>query len=385
MATQFVHEEIRIQETARAGAPRRYLHGPLFDFLTFGGSSLLILPLLMLLSPSRYIASFTLGTMLLAHVVNHPHFAHSYQIFYRGFARKAFTPVLGRVMQARYLFAGIVAPTLMIVFLVASVISENIRLLGYAANAMALSVGWHYVKQGYGLLMVDCALKRQFFNDTDKKLLLVNSYAVWVASWLYFNHLASKATLWGIDYYAFKLPGWLVIGAVAVAAGSSVVTARMFFSVWRAKGSLPTNGIIAYCVSLYVWLAFVTINPLFLVLAPALHSLQYLGVVWRFETNFAREKSREARDKAITAPLRSAGNPVGVHLFLFILAAGALGFFGFWMGPLLLTMVLKAPQAALGTGVFLFSAWVFINIHHYFMDNVMWRRDNPDSKKYLFG
>jgi len=23
---------------------------------------------------------------------------------------------------------------------------------------------------------------------------------------------------------------------------------------------------------------------------------------------------------------------------------------------------------------------VFVNIHHYFMDNVIWRRDNPDMR-----
>jgi hypothetical protein len=29
--------------------------------------------------------------------------------------------------------------------------------------------------------------------------------------------------------------------------------------------------------------------------------------------------------------------------------------------------------------------WIFINVHHYFLDNVMWRRENPDTGKYLFG
>ena len=26
-----------------------------------------------------------------------------------------------------------------------------------------------------------------------------------------------------------------------------------------------------------------------------------------------------------------------------------------------------------------------INIHHYFIDNVIWRRDNPEMKSHLFG
>jgi hypothetical protein len=38
----------------------------------------------------------------------------------------------------------------------------------------------------------------------------------------------------------------------------------------------------------------------------------------------------------------------------------------------------------LGSTLFLFTFWIFINIHHYFLDNVMWRRGNPEVSKYLF-
>ena len=41
-------------------------------------------------------------------------------------------------------------------------------------------------------------------------------------------------------------------------------------------------------------------------------------------------------------------------------------------------------QAFNGT-LFLFMFWIFINVHHYFLDNVMWRRENPETGKYLFG
>lgn len=28
--------------------------------------------------------------------------------------------------------------------------------------------------------------------------------------------------------------------------------------------------------------------------------------------------------------------------------------------------------------------WVFINVHHYLLDTVMWRKGNPDVKRHLF-
>ena len=36
-----------------------------------------------------------------------------------------------------------------------------------------------------------------------------------------------------------------------------------------------------------------------------------------------------------------------------------------------------------GSQMFLFMFAIFINVHHYFLDNVMWRRENPDIAKYL--
>src|SRR4051794_38559370 len=89
---------------------KRFLFNPVVDFLCLGGCSLLLLPLLWVLPDADYRAPVATTMLLIAHLVNHPHFAHSYQIFYRGFAGKAFRPDLGRAMQARYIFAGIIVP-----------------------------------------------------------------------------------------------------------------------------------------------------------------------------------------------------------------------------------------------------------------------------------
>ncbi|QIG55324.1 hypothetical protein G6N82_03410 [Altererythrobacter sp. BO-6] len=369
----------------QSSAPRRYLFGPVRDFLTFGGSSLVLLPVVLALPADRFVATFAFAALLLAHVINHPHFAHSYQIFYRGFAKKAFAGSIGREMQLRYLFAGIVAPALLALFLVTAVAAGEVRTLGYAANAMALFVGWHYVKQGYGLLMVDCALKKRFFGDRDKKVLLVNSYAVWLSAWAYGNAKISKTSLWGIEYFTFAIPEWIVFVGIAIASITSALTLAVLVQGFRERGQLPWNGILAYFVSIYLWLAFVSVNPLWLLITPALHSLQYLAVVWRFETNYATALNAPASGTADEKGWNSSRNRVRLHILVFVMIGAVAGFIGFWGAPLLLTAAAEAPQKALGAGVFLFSAWVFINVHHYFMDNVMWRRNNPDTKLYLFG
>jgi hypothetical protein len=107
--------------------------------------------------------------LLLTNLINHPHFAHSYQIFYRNFGRKVRGDGYHRNLQHRYVFAGIVVPIIMGGFFAYSVVNGSTRMLGFAANMLGFFVGWHYVKQGYGILMVDSVLKRLFFTNLEKK------------------------------------------------------------------------------------------------------------------------------------------------------------------------------------------------------------------------
>ncbi|MCZ6764947.1 MAG: hypothetical protein O7C63_08455, partial [Alphaproteobacteria bacterium] len=69
----------------------------------------------------------------------------------------------------------------------------------------------------------------------------------------------------------------------------------------------------------------------------------------------------------------------------FIVVGTLLGLVGFWALPIALASVL--PPISIGYSsvtVSLFMAWLTINVHHYFLDNVIWRRENPDTRKYLF-
>jgi len=374
--------------TAPAPAPTRqpgYLFGPVTDFLCLGGSSLLLLPFLYVLPEARFGAPIATAMLLLANLVNHPHFAHSYQIFYRGFAGKAFGGTLGREMQARYLFSGLIGPALLAAFLAWGALAADTRLLGYGANLMGLAVGWHYAKQGYGMLMVDAALKRRFLDERTKKVLVANCYAVWLAGWVGLNIAISKEDLWGLAYYSFALPQPLYVVTVIAAIATTAASLWVLAMHWKAKGTLPVNGVVAYGVSLYLWLLFVTINPLWGLVVPALHSLQYLTVVWRYQLNYERAQlaSDDYRKGSLVRAVFGA-NPAG-HMAAFVLTGAVLGFLGFWGIPILAEGLVPYDRQAIAGSLFLFVFWIFINIHHYLLDNVMWRRENPDTRLYLFG
>ncbi len=367
----------------RAVAPQKYLFGPVADFLMLGGSAFLILPFLFLV-PLEYEGAIAATMVFVAYLINYPHFAHSYQLFYRNFGRKVSGDGYDRGLQLRYIFAGIVVPVIMGAFFAYGAAAADARLLGYATNAMFFFVGWHYVKQGYGMLMVDAVLKRKFFDDRDKKVLLVNSYAVWILAWLQTNTAVTQGKYYGLEYYTFAAPSWIINIVLLTATASTAATGLMLVDRWRKNGgNLPYNGLVAYVASLYLWILIARINPLWLLVVPALHSLQYLAVVWRYQTNVERDDPGAVGDPPLKL-LAFLGPLYRLRVLGFIVGGAALGYLGFWLIPFVLTALIPYDKQVLGSSLFFFIVLIFINVHHYFLDNVMWRRGNPEVSKYLF-
>ena len=364
-------------------ARRRNLFNPWLDFLGLGGASLIVLALFFLLYPEDDSARAVLAvTMLfLAHFVNHPHFAHSYQLFYSGFREKAFSP--SSALGGRYRTAGILVPAALAAFFAVSLATGNAELLGLAANAMFFTVGWHYAKQGYGILMLDAVQKGRPFGAAGKRHLLWNVHLAWPTYWLMTNDVLAAKDYWGLTYYAFDTPDALLAAMFAATAISGAVVLRDLFLKWRQERTLPVNGLVAYVVSIYVWLYFARFDPILLLIVPFFHSLQYLCVVWRYQANLEAETlrgppppegARAAPGWARTLPARFAR---------FVLIGGLLGGIGFWIAPHFLDSLVGYDRAVFGTTLFLFIGWTFINIHHYFIDSVMWRRENPATRRYL--
>lgn len=350
-----------------------YLYGPVLDFLLLGGGSLIALLFIRFsIDPDEAGIAWSLATTLaIANIINHPHFAHSYQIFYRNYFQKLTSDRYAPSLRARYLVAGILAPTALALYMAWVVVGEHPRALGLTANGMFFLVGWHYVKQGYGMAMVDAALKRRFLRRDEKSALLVNSYVCWLFSWALINHIAAKSTgsYWGVEYFVVDIPFWalLVLGA-ALFLSTSWAASLMLRRRLRGEAT-AWNGVVAYVVSLYAWLLIR--DPIILLWIPAFHSLQYLAVVWRYESNRIC-----AGDWKISPQLR----------IIFFIALGiGLGYAGFWAAPGWLGENIPYNKEIFGSSLFYFLAWIFINIHHYMLDTVMWRKGNPDVSQYLFG
>jgi hypothetical protein len=362
----------------------RSFFSPTLDFLCLGGGSLVMIPILAFAIPDDLNGETLLLTALLANVINHPHFAHSYQIFYRTYPQVMRQPDMSPSLRLRYLWAGVISPVIILGALAAALFVGDQQTLGLAVNAMGFFVGWHYVKQGYGMIMVDAARLRCFFGERQKKILLVNSYLCWGLAWALANRTVAERDLWGISYAAIDVPLPVLWGFIlAVSVSSLLVLVTLLQHVKAHGGATPINGIMAYVAALYPWLLLGS-EPIVGALIPAFHSLQYLIIVWRVQLNVERAKPG-ASEHVDWMHRFGIGFRRDTARFVGFLGNGfVIGLLGFWLIPLLAGFYVAYDRAEYGPNLFLFLFWIFINIHHYFIDNAMWRKENPHTLKYLF-
>lgn len=369
-----------LDRAAEAPLTASHLWGRWLDAGLLGGFSVIAFLVLQWVRPTAAQALVLAGAMMgLAHVVNHPHFAHSYQIFYRAWRTQRAAAERGT--RWRWWWAGAVAPALLVAVLGAAAWRASLGDLlwmGLCISGMALLVGWHYVKQGFGMAMTDAALQRCWWPPEARNALLANAYVCWATGWVLVNTSEVGRSYWGYFSWQPRLPAE---GVAAIAALCLLSTLRTALVVARAlrqmagrqpRRALPWAGLLAYVVTLYLWTVFAASDPAYLLMIPFFHSLQYLAVVWRYQVNAWRA---EGGAPGPGRPLRFLG--LGI----------VLGAAGFWWAPVglealrtgLVDFDPKGP--ALAVAVF----WLFINVHHYLIDNVLWRKDNPAVNRHLFG
>jgi hypothetical protein len=374
---------------ARDAAARHsgYLFHPIADFLLAGGGSVLVAaPVFWLIrdKAAAHPTALWLG-LVFSIFINYPHFAHSYQLLYSGIGARVFGSGTPAKVRLKYIWAGFVAPSLIGAFLIGTYLSGNARLLGYAANAFWFTTGWHYVKQGYGVLTVLSAIRRIYFSNVEKKLLLANGYAVWIYSWMALNVELNQKTFYGVKYFTLSLPPYLVtIGYFAALLTTAALIGALVYRVLVRKQPVSWNGVVGYVSSLYLWVIAFNADPIFTIFVPAFHSLQYLLFVWRFQLNkISAEASANGTASSIGLTGIETSSPA-MRLANFVCIGLVLGIVGFGALPAFFQVSLAPDTELWGPTVFAFIFVVWINLHHYFIDNVIWRRDNEDVRRFLF-
>lgn len=362
-----------------APGPRKRSTG-LIEFAVVGGLTPFLYPLSWVLrhvfglDSTEYIVSFAMFAA--AFVINDPHFAVTYFIFYKDARARAFGDGFTGWQQIRYLIAGFVIPIVLVAWGIAALVFRSASSIGVMIQLMFLLVGWHYVKQGFGVFSVLSARRGVRFDRMERIAILSHCYAGWAYAWASPRDIGHAAQEKGVWYVTFAHP-----------RGVEEVTSILFFasiipmvwalgSKWKREGQLPIlTPLIALLCSVWPWLIYSHLDPLLIYVIPALHSIQYLYFVWLLEGNKAREREgpphfeRSAKSRLLGLALASLG----------------LGWFFFHIGPTIFDTLIgsrlaKQEYDPIGATPCFAVLFAYVNIHHYCMDAVIWRRENPETR-----
>jgi hypothetical protein len=253
---------------------------------------------------------------------------------------------------------------------------HSAQLLGWMVQLMFLLVGWHYVKQGFGVLSVLSARRGVRVSPSERKAVVVHCFAGWAFAWANPTAAAGEFEEKGVVYWAPAHPRWLELLTGTALAASTIALVVVLIAERRRRGrGLPFAPLAGFLITIWSWTIYSSIDPLVRYVIPALHSIQYLYFVWLMKRNEAREAEGPP----------TFGRPVAVRVGALALSAIGLGWLLFRGAPDFFDSAF-VPRAkggvtdALGETPFFAAFFVFVNIHHYFMDHVIWRRENPDTR-----
>ena len=366
------------------------------DFWLLGGASLLLWLVMMAAQGFRtswavdqHFKNLTYTAASLSLLVNYPHFLVSYHLAYtRGrtfildnWWQLIVVPIgLAGIFAVAFFAYDVPAGSVPVVPALTDALTPfgaNARVLSaprlgdllftLTFNVMIFTVGWHYTKQVFGCMMVYAYLDRYAFSPAQRTLTKWALLSIWGMNFVYNNIGGAQNSFSQFTYYSFDLPD--IAGPISQAivfAGLLLVVSKVFYANYRRTGQRPSWNLLVPFIALYVWwLPQTRQYEFYFLLTPLFHSLQYLAFVYKMEdTRLKALPNREIRGTVLVVGLILAG----------------------WMA---FELVPNTIDNALGT----FNAWkmfffftaamLFINIHHYFIDNVLWRFRDPRVKNYL--
>jgi len=327
---------------------------PVVDFLCVGGLSLIVLVPLLLSGRSDLVLIGAGAQAWLATVINMPHFMASYRLVYRS-----------RESIMRHKWASIYVPAILAVYILIAVWEAQTSpvFVVILVSVSSAYLAWHYTGQVWGMMASYAYLDGRAF-EKDERFLIRTGLRIllaWHVTWFLYTQLRDPTRV---------RPVYLIISAGTVVAFALGVVGLV--KMRRRTGKLPPARALVAWLALFVWYAVMARDPKAIFWIQIAHALQYLAFPIRVELN---------RSRADTA--KSAAR-VGAHMALYGVALIGISYVVAQVVP---GHAMDAVANVFGeepgrvTPVLIL---MFINIHHYFTDGVIWKISNPEVRKELF-
>lgn len=365
------------------------------DFWMLGGLSILIwIPVYFLQDKIGLAKSLALTiptvSLTLAYLVNYPHFMASYKLAYMqgkdfivsNWFQLLFVPsaLIVTILISFNFWSSSITDSGFVVFVNGLFEAVGLRtrlglypnlgseILGLLVVLLYFTVGWHYSKQTFGCMMVYAKLDNYRMGNIERNVLRYGLLSTWWVTWLYSNCSQGTYPFYGLNVFRLDLPYiWF--------QASYVIVSLMFFSVaitfiriYNRDKKLPSINFLVPMFALLIWHIPLFGNPQFFYILAFFHSLQYFPFVAKVE---------QTRYKTHNRP------KTNIRLLLFFAIMLVLGFLSFDYVPSSFDQM-NNSFSVLKVSFFMIAFLVFINIHHYFIDNVLWRFKNKEVRQLLF-
>jgi len=224
-------------------------------------------------------------------------------------------------------------------------------------------LAWHYTGQVWGMMASYAYLDGVKFEKTERMLVRTSLRILlaWHVTWFLYTQLRDPARV---------RPAYLLLSVgtlVAFALGTAGLTMMR-----RRIGKMPPARALVAWVALFVWYAVMARDPKAIFWIQIAHAVQYLAFPIRVEMNrTTTAPSQTARRLALHMMLYGAGLLAVSFAVAKIVPATAMSVVGNVFG--------EEPGRAAPVLLLM-----FINIHHYFTDGVIWKISNPEVRKELF-
>ena len=338
------------QESPQAAS----IFNPVVDFLLVGGLSLIVLVPLLISGRANLLFLSAGAQAYIATAINMPHFMASYRLVYGS-----------REMIMRHKWASIYVPMILVAYIgLALWDSQNSPALVIVLVAVASGyLAWHYTGQVWGMMASYAYLAGTTFERSERFLIRtgLRILLAWHVTWFLYTQLQNGAAVRPL--YVLISGGTLVaflLGAIGI------------IKVRRRIGRFPPARALVAWVAIFVWYAAMARDPAALFWVQIAHALQYLAFPVRVELNRSAAKSNASRRRVV---LHMAGYAIVLLVISIVVAQ---------LVPLSIMGVVGnvfGDQPRRAAPILLL---MFINIHHYFTDGVIWKISNPDVKRDLF-
>jgi hypothetical protein len=334
--------------------PSNSILSPAIDLLCVGGLSLLFFVPMLLSGSTDLVVVGTGAQAWLGTTINMPHFMASYRLVYKD-----------RETILRHRWASIYVPAILLAYAVIALweARESPALVIILISVSSAYLAWHYTGQVWGMMASFAFLEGVSFDVTERRLIRTSLriLLVWHISWFLYTQLQNKS---GVTPLYYLTSAATVVAFVLGAIGLAKMR--------RRTGKLPPLRALTAWLALFTWYAMMARDPKAIFWIQIAHALQYLAFPIRVEIN--RTTASRLRDHGqVVKHMLIYGGVLLVVSFVVAQAVpySAMSVIGRVYG--------EAPAKAAPILILM-----FINIHHYFTDGVIWKLRNPEVRRELF-